>query len=650
MGAASLGALVIVGWAANAPMLRSLLPDTRPMVPNIAVGVLLLALALALLDGAASARRRAAAAGISAVVAAYGVTTIIEHLTAQSFAIDRLFFAQLLLAVDSTHPGRAALMSGIALGLVGGAQLTIAVSARRHLTVARTLATAALVISLAAAVNGLHPSTNAPSTAPTLGMALPTAVALGLLAAGTIALHHASGLIALFARRGLAGDMARQLLPTTLLAPPIIAAAVTLGKLNGWYDATIAVSMLLTLSMAVLLGLIVRQVAMVARIEDARNVAERREATTFDLAAVGVAHFDVEGRLLRANTRFAEMYRVAPSQIVGLNWHSFVIGERIPSSETLIALEKGEIPSVHVERPFLRGDGTEFWVRLSVSVARDAAGEAEYHIVVADDITERRRLEAESRALDLRVERVARLESIGVLASGVAHDFNNILAAILGNATFARAALPRGSALATHLDEVEHAARRAAELTSQLLAYAGKTERRPEPLVLEGLAADAARFFEPSVQPHVKLQVECAQAACVVGDAGQLRQVALALLTNAAEALAGRNSGHITLRTGAERLRATDGEASWWPMRPEDGEYAFLEVSDDGPGIDPAFQRQLFVPFASTKFLGRGLGLAAALGIARAHRGAFEVRSATGAGATLRVWLPLATAFPPSGA
>ena len=244
--------------------------------------------------------------------------------------------------------------------------------------------------------------------------------------------------------------------------------------------------------------------------------------------------------------------------------------------------------------------------------------------------------------LDQRVERVARLESIGALAGGVAHDFNNILASILGNASFARAEVSPGSTLATHLAEVEQAARRAADLTGQLLAYAGKSMRRPEPVPLGRIADDAARVFEPSVRNRIVVQVEHGPPAVVLGDVAQLRQVALALLTNASEALAGRDDGHIVVRTGVEQVTAGTVTERWWPGALENGRYAYFEVTDDGPGLDEQVRDRLFEPFVSTKFLGRGLGLAAALGIVRAHQGAIEVGSAPGRGSRFRVWFPLA--------
>jgi signal transduction histidine kinase len=127
----------------------------------------------------------------------------------------------------------------------------------------------------------------------------------------------------------------------------------------------------------------------------------------------------------------------------------------------------------------------------------------------------------------------------------------------------------------------------------------------------------------------------------VLGDVAQLRQVALALLTNASEALTGRADGQVAVRTGVEHVAAPGAAGNWWPGALDEGSYGYFEVADDGPGLEDQVRDRLFEPFVSTKFTGRGLGLAAALGIVRAHQGAIEVDSTPGRGSRFRVWFPL---------
>ncbi len=638
--AAALGAIALAGWSADIDVMRRLLPGAPLIVPNTAVMVVVLSVATLLLDGTPDRRRRQLAGGLALVAAAFGVVTIGQHVAGVGLPTDVWLFGEQLMASATGTPGRAAGTAGFCFLLLGAAQLLIATRGAAYVETPRVAALAVLILALSATVNSVDGAPAAYPVARLIGMALPTALALAALAGGVIALRSTQGIMVAFTRSGPAGEMARWLVPLTLLAPPLLAVIAVRGRIAGWYGPTISVSILLALSMAVLLTVIVWLTITAAALEDSRQTAERREATTFHLAAVGVAHFDLEGHLLRANQRFVEMFGLEAGRHTGINWHSFVIGERVPSSAELTKLELGELQAVHAERPFRRADGSVIWVRANVSVARTAEGLPEYHIVVADDISERKRLEEEARTLDQRVERVARLESIGALAGGVAHDFNNILASILGNASFARAEVPADSELARNLEEVERAARRAADLTSQLLAYAGKSMRRVEPLTLEALADDALRVFEPSVPEDVTLLVEHGECPPVMGDATQLRQVVLALLANAADAL-GDDAGRITLRTGAAGVRATPSGSNWWPTALADGRYGFLEIADDGPGMEEPSLERLFEPFGSTKFAGTGLGLAAVLGIVRAHGGAIEVEAAPGHGARFRVWLPL---------
>ena len=638
--AAAFGAIALAGWSADIDIMRRLLPSAPLIVPNTALAIVLLAVATTLLDGTPDVRRRQLAGVLGAVVAVFGLATVLQHALNTPLPTDLWLFGDRVMAADPDTQGRASRAAGRCFVLLGAAQLFIAVRDTARIEVARALAAIVLVVALSASVNSAD---NAPAIYPLsrlIGMALPTALALAALAGGIVALRSTHGVMTNFTRSGPAGQMARWLVPPTLLAPPLLAVLVVRGRIAGWYGPTVSVSILLLLSMATLLTTIVWLTITASRLEDSRQNAERREATTFHLAAVGVAHFDVQGRVLRANQRFGEMFGMDAEHMVGINWHNFVIGERIPTAEQLTKLELGELQSVQVERPFRRADGSEVWVRASVSVAHTADDQPDFHIVVADDISERRRLQDETRALDQRVERVARLESIGALAGGVAHDFNNILVSILGNADFARAEVPPGSALARHLEEVETAARRATDLTGQLLAYAGKSIRRPEPVALEALATEALRVFEPSVRDHLTLHVEHGACPPVMGDAAQLRQVILALLTNAAEAM-GDGPGVITLRTGAAGVRPPAPGSTWWPAALPAGRYGFLEVGDDGPGIEAYVLAHLFEPFASTKFTGRGLGLAAVLGIARVHHGAIEVENTPGKGARFRVWFPL---------
>jgi signal transduction histidine kinase/CheY-like chemotaxis protein len=263
-------------------------------------------------------------------------------------------------------------------------------------------------------------------------------------------------------------------------------------------------------------------------------------------------------------------------------------------------------------------------------------------LAIARDVTERKRAEEENRLGERKLQETARLESLGVLAGGIAHDFNNLLTGILGYASLVRIQLPAGSPLVRHLEQIEGSAHRAADLCTQMLTYAGKARFILARLNLNALIAESTQLLHLSVGKNALLQCDLAPALPpVLADPNQLRQVLLNLVRNAAESLGG-GDGVVRLATGVTRL---DPEAlAGAPLAPEapEGEYVFLEVRDTGCGLTPEMRARVFEPFFSTKFTGRGLGLAAVLGIVRAHRGAITVSSEVNRGTAFRLFFPCA--------
>ena len=232
--AAMLGVAALVGWSANIDIMRRLLPGAPVIVPNTALALIVLATTIVLLDGTPDRERRQLAAVLGVLVAAFGVLIIVQHTFALSLPSDLWLFGDRVLTADTSTPGRAARTAGFTFMLLGGAHVLIALRDTRHIEIARIVAAAVLVIALSATVNSMD---EAPAVFPLsrlIGMALPTAIALSVLAAGTIALRSSHGVLALFARRGPAGVMARRLIPPTLIVSPLLAMVVGSGRLRGW--------------------------------------------------------------------------------------------------------------------------------------------------------------------------------------------------------------------------------------------------------------------------------------------------------------------------------------------------------------------------------------------------------------------------------
>jgi signal transduction histidine kinase/CheY-like chemotaxis protein len=264
-------------------------------------------------------------------------------------------------------------------------------------------------------------------------------------------------------------------------------------------------------------------------------------------------------------------------------------------------------------------------------------------LVFALDISERNRLEEKLR-------QTAKLESLGILAGGIAHDFNNLLTGILGNSTLALDQTPPGSSIAELLRTVIQACERAAALANQILAYSGRGKFRLEHVNLPALVSETLTLIETALGRAVSLQLDIASdVPFVEGDSSQLQQVVMNLAINAAEAV--DNKGEVSVRTGTLEL---DGKRHPNDIVPGPsalaGRYVFLEVRDSGPGMDQDTLQRIFDPFFTTKSAGRGLGLAAVLGIVRNHKGVIRVASAAGGGTTFSVYLPVSRRQPSENA
>jgi len=240
------------------------------------------------------------------------------------------------------------------------------------------------------------------------------------------------------------------------------------------------------------------------------------------------------------------------------------------------------------------------------------------------------------------LEHTQRLESLGVLAGGIAHDFNNLLTAILGNAGLARRRTPENSPITANLKHIEDASERAADLCKQMLAYSGKGKFIVIPINLSTLITDITKLLSISITKNVSLRTDLdAALPAIEADKAQMQQVIMNLVINASEAIA-EDNGNIVIHTGV-----MDADASYLQTTHIDdplpsGSYVFMEISDDGCGMDQQTQKKLFDPFFTTKFAGRGLGMSAILGIVRGHRGAIKVYSEAGKGTTFKVLFPVA--------
>ncbi len=303
------------------------------------------------------------------------------------------------------------------------------------------------------------------------------------------------------------------------------------------------------------------------------------------------------------------------------------------------AVEKGE-NRFESEFHFHTPDGVVHSGYALADIVRDETGNAIRVRGIIQDITERKHAEEERRVLEQQIQHTQKLESLGVLAGGIAHDFNNLLMAILGNADLALSSLPVTSTAHVHLAEIEGAARRAADLTGQMLAYSGRGQFLIEEVNLNELVTEMGNLLEASISKRAHLTYALTESlAAVKADATQLRQVVMNLIVNASEAI-GDQEGLIHISTGSVKIPAGNHSDYYLGDTPGKGDYVFIEVSDSGCGMDEETRKRIFDPFFTTKFTGRGLGLAAVQGIVHGHKGTIQIHSEKGRGTIFRVLLP----------
>jgi PAS domain S-box-containing protein len=256
----------------------------------------------------------------------------------------------------------------------------------------------------------------------------------------------------------------------------------------------------------------------------------------------------------------------------------------------------------------------------------------------------RKRAERAVRAGEERLRQAQKMESIGLLAGGVAHDFNNLLTSIMGNASLLQEEVLEESR--EKLSALLLATDKAADLTRQLLAYAGKGRFVVETLNLSRIVREMTDLLRASIPRKVAIKLALKpDLPGILADRGQMQQIVMNLVINAAEAIGADQSGTVSVATRAREVSETDrilDEATAHPLAP--GSYVCFEVADTGCGMDSQTRKKIFDPFFTTKFIGRGLGLAALAGIVQQHSGAIELETSPGRGATFRIFLPAVAA------
>ncbi len=371
-----------------------------------------------------------------------------------------------------------------------------------------------------------------------------------------------------------------------------------------------------------------------------------REQGVEDLDAYFAEHPDVLAKcaravkILRVNRASVELYEAEDEIEFVKNPERIFLPESFEAFRgELIALSEGRT-SYEVETVTQTMTGKKKHIHLRWALAPEYEQDWSRIIVSVVDHTERKQADEERERLEVQVRHTQKLESLGVLAGGIAHDFNNMLVSILGNADLALLKLPPAAPGREHIGAIEQAARRAADLCRQMLAYSGKGKFVIESLDISQVVREMGHMLEVSVSKKAPIRYQLADSLPAVdADPTQLRQIILNLIVNASEAI-GDENGIISITTGVMDCDAAYLKNTYVGEDLPRGRYVFVEVSDTGCGMDDETREKLFDPFFSTKFAGRGLGMSAVLGIVRGHGGTIKIYSELGRGSTFKVLLP----------
>jgi signal transduction histidine kinase/CheY-like chemotaxis protein len=337
-----------------------------------------------------------------------------------------------------------------------------------------------------------------------------------------------------------------------------------------------------------------------------------------------------------------EDYANWPDHLSNFEWLHSAIATPLRAGSEIV----GVIGLAHLEKDRAFAASDVALLERFADLASIALDNARLYTAAQQELAERKRAEAEQLALERKLLEARQAESLGVLAGGVAHDFNNLLQVIMGNANLAIYEAAELTSVRKSLDQISAAAQRAAELTRQLLAYAGKGRYMVERVDLDPVLANTVRHLRSALPAAVQLHYSpTPNLPPVQADLAQIRQAVMNLVLNAAEACES-TSGRIAIATGWEYVNPAQAGAADVPPELAPGDYVFVEVADSGPGMDQATQARMFEPFFTTKFTGRGLGLAAVQGIIRSHQGVLQVWSAPQQGTRVRFWLPCSSDTP----
>ncbi|RJP84796.1 MAG: PAS domain S-box protein [Desulfobacteraceae bacterium] len=374
--------------------------------------------------------------------------------------------------------------------------------------------------------------------------------------------------------------------------------------------------------------------------EEALRASEERFRTMFNEAPMGIALVDsLTGTIYEVNPMFARIVGRTMESLVNIDRMSITHPDDVQEDlDKMAQMNAGQIPGFQMEKRYLHPDGTAVWVHITIAPLKIDSQVWPLHLRMIEDITQRKRTEEERLKLEAQFQQAQKMESVGRLAGGVAHDFNNMLSVIIGFTELAMDKAGSSQPILADLGEIMKAATRSADLTRQLLAFARKQAITPKVLDLNQTVGGMIKMLRRLIGEDIDLIWKPgADLWQVMMDPSQIDQLLANLCVNARDAVA--DTGKVVIET-----KNATFDATYCSENPDclPGEYLRLSVSDNGCGMDKAMLGQIFEPFFTTKEMGAGtgLGLATVYGIVRQNNGFINVYSEPGQGTTFTIYLP----------
>jgi PAS domain S-box-containing protein len=381
-------------------------------------------------------------------------------------------------------------------------------------------------------------------------------------------------------------------------------------------------------------------------IEEALRLSQDKFRSAMQNSPIGMAVVGPDGRWLEVNPALCKITGYTRGELLISNFNSITHpDDREIGSKFLRQMLGKQMESHQVEKRYLHKDGHVIWVQLNVSLAWNPDGTPRHFVAQIQDITERKLAEEQRKKLEEQLRKAQKMEALGTLAGGTAHEFNNILGIIVGHGELAKMELGEDHQVSKHLDEVLKASQRAKEIVQQILTFTRQQRDQRELILLQPIVADAVKLMRTTLPEKVEIETDIAPgASSILGNAAQIHQILVNLCTNACHAM--KNGGgliRILLRT----VTLDDSASSIHPAL-HAGPYVRLTVEDNGVGMDAVTLARIFEPFFTTKGVGQGtgLGLAVVHGIVQGHDGAVVVQSQPGRGTTFHLYFPAELAAP----